>query len=154
MILIGVAAALAALVALDHWRRAAEPSTEVATATAEPAAARPADEGPLLPAFDRFSAIDQRPLFSAARRPPERPAPVAPVITAQARETGAPAFQVTGVVSGPGRPSAALIRQGADNRRLYAGETFEGWRIESVETDGVVVSRDGERWRLPVGRRE
>jgi len=45
-----------------------------------------------------------------------------------------------------------LVREGGESRRIYAGETFNGWRIDSVNADSVIVTQGNSRWRLPVGQ--
>ena len=114
------------------------------------------EEGPFLPPLSSFQAIENRPLFRADRRRPavvvEQPVPT-PVQTPVTND-GPPDVVVVSVVTGPNGRSAATIRQGGETRRVYAGDTVDGWRVDAIRPDGVEVSRDRERWALPVGEPE
>lgn len=129
---------------------AAAPSGPVRT----PAIAQ--EEGPFLPPMSSFQAIESRPLFRADRR---RPAvvveqPVQTPVQTPVTNDGPPDLIVVSVVTGPNGRSAATIRQGDETRRVYAGDTIDGWRIDAIRPDGVEISRNRERWALPVGEPE
>jgi len=74
----------------------------------------------------------------------------APVMRAQ--DDVRPSFLISGVISGPDGLTVVLVREGGESRRIYAGETFNGWRIDSVNADSVIVTQGNSRWRLPVGQ--
>ncbi|MCH8490696.1 MAG: hypothetical protein LAT81_12310 [Oceanicaulis sp.] len=157
LILFAVAGVLAVLVALDYARqwRPGEAEAPAAAARTETAQAIPSGEaGPFLPDFDAFAVIDERPLFTQTRRPPPRrlTEPAAPVQASHTDSEARPTFLISGVISGPDGLAVVLVREGGESRRIYAGETFNGWRIDSVNTDSVIVTRGNSRWRLPVGQ--
>lgn len=114
------------------------------------------EEGPFLPPLSSFQAIENRPLFRADRR---RPAvvveqPVEQPVQTPATNDGPPDLVVVSVVTGPNGRSAATIRQAGETRRVYSGDTIDGWRIDAIRPDGVEISRNRERWALPVGESE
>ncbi|WBQ10928.1 hypothetical protein L2D01_03895 [Hyphomonadaceae bacterium ML37] len=154
VILFGVAGLLAVLVALDYARRSYWEQPEQPAVSSRVDGAPVADAGPFLPDFEAFDVIDQRPLFAASRRPPPRtlqePSMPAPVMRAQ--DDVRPSFLISGVISGPDGLTVVLVREGGESRRIYAGETFNGWRIDSVNADSVIVTQGNSRWRLPVGQ--
>ena len=154
LILIGVAGILAVLVGLDQWRQASEVAVvQPVRRIAEVEIVQ--ESGPFLPEFSSFSAIGTRPLFRADRRPEPVTviAPVTPVQTVAATDTP-PEFIIVGVVTGPDGRGAATVRDGAETRRVYPGDLVQNWRIDRINPDGVIVTRDGRRWSLPIGERE
>jgi len=124
----------------------APPSTSVVTIREE--------TGDFLPQFSSFSAISDRPLFRSDRRPAppeviETPVIETPVLTQQ----GEPSFTVIGTVTGPDG-GVATIRSDNETSRAYVGDTIEGWRIDTITSRDVEVSRDSDRYRIPIGERE
>ncbi|MEE2525569.1 hypothetical protein V0U79_04265 [Hyphobacterium sp. HN65] len=109
------------------------------------------ETGEFLPPFDAFEAIVDRPLF----RPDRRPAPVEIAETAITPEilpsqAGEPDFLVIGVVTGPDG-GVATLRSDTETVRAYVGDTIEGWRIDEIDSNGIEVSRGGNRYRLRIG---
>lgn len=157
LILFGVAGVLAVLVVLEYarpWSPGQPEAPAAASRTQIAQAALSGEAGPFLPEIDAFAVIEARPLFTQTRRPPPpRPTgPVAPVQTSQTDSEARPTFLISGVISGPDGLAVVLVREGGESRRIYAGETFNGWRIDSVNSDSVIVTRGNSRWRLPVGQ--
>ena len=167
LLLIGAAGALAVLVYFnpfggDDAVQAARPADRTAAPGADrPAAgeamdARPVEAGgPFLAAYPQFAALDERPLFTPDRRPPraapppertDRPAP-----TPAPAQTRPPDIIVTGVAAGPEGRGSALVQDRGETVRLYVGDLIEGWRLEAVEPDAIVITREDERWRIPIG---
>lgn len=155
LLLLGVAGVLAVIVVIDQVRRAG--GDDIAQPIRRIAEVEIAQEtGPFLPEFSGFSAIAQRPLFRPDRRPEPEPVvteperPVTPVVT----NDNPPDFIVVGVVTGPEGRGAATVRDGSETRRVYSGDTVQGWRVDTINRDGIVVTRDGQRWSLPIGEPE
>ena len=101
-----------------------------------------------LPPIEAFVEIIQRPLFMENRRPyvapvalrePE-PEPVAPV---EADITEQVSLRATIII---GEKRIALIQELAigKQRRLRQGETYNGWTLVNVETDGISMQRGEE----------
>ncbi len=98
-----------------------------------------------------FDEIWLRPVFMPLRKP-------APVIAGPRTQTQTgrisdqpPDFKIVGVALGPVN-SAALIR--TDRRtikRYYIQDIIDGWTIEEIKPGSITVTRDDERWMLPVG---
>jgi hypothetical protein len=157
LILFGVAGGLAVLVALQYALPGSPGQPEAPAGVARMdvvPAVSPGEAGPFLPGFDVFDVIDERPLFSPARRPPPRrqAEPATPAQPIQPDVEARPTFLISGVISGPDGLAVVLVREGAESRRIHAGETFNGWRFDSVTSDSVVVTQGSSRWRLPVGQ--
>ncbi|MEE2565719.1 hypothetical protein [Hyphobacterium marinum] len=155
LILLGVAGVLAVVFVLDQVRRAG--GNDIAQPVRRTAEVEIAQEtGPFLPDFSSFAAIAQRPLFRPDRRPEPEPVvtiPDGPVTPIQSSDNP-PDFIVVGVVTGPEGRGAATVRDGTETRRVYAGDTVQGWRVDTINRDGIVVTRDGQRWSLPIGEPE
>jgi hypothetical protein len=85
--------------------------------------------------------VVERPIFHRSRRP----VPVAAAAESAAAAAGAAVpFQLSGVLVA-GRTRVALLRIPASARIIRAeeGETVEGWRIETIRPQSVVV-RSGQ----------
>lgn len=151
-VLLGIAGILAIVVVADQVRRAGGGDVvQPVRRTADVEIAR--ESGPFLPDFSAFSAISQRPLFRPDRRPPAAQVTPPPetVMVPAASDSNPPDFIVVGVVTGPEGRAAATVRDGAETRRVYGGDSIQGWRVDAINRDGIVVTRDGERWSLPIG---
>ena len=154
LILVGVASVLAVVVVFDQIRRSS--GDDVVQPVRRQVDVEIAQEsGPFLPDLGSFSVISSRPLFRADRRPPEAPVvetvtPVTPVTT----DDRPPDFVIVGVVTGPDGRGAATVRDGSETRRVYIGDSVQGWQIDRINPDGVVVVQGNDRWSLPIGERE
>ena len=157
-ILLAVAAVLAVLTGLKQFVLT-PPGEDAASAPVVRPAARPVAparspsvaQKDFLPPLSGYGAIWTRPIFSPSRRQAAVVAgPRTPVGTARASDQP-PALKIVGVAISP-HGSAALVRApGSPVKRQYAGDVVDGWTIEKIEPQNVTVSRDGERWQLPVG---
>jgi len=121
---------------------AEEPS--LATTAAAPAPALEPRNGeranPLLalPPLDSFAEVVNRPLFARTRRPARLPADAA---------TQSPSgLALIGVILSNGE-SRALIAHGQPARmeRAVAGQDVDGWTVEAIRFDRVVLQRGGVR---------
>lgn len=119
----------------------AEPS---AADTAMPVPARP-ETAFVPPPIHVFSAIVERPLFSPTRRPPAAPA----LATQPAVRPRLDHLALIGVlISADGR--VALLEQPRSPSILEAreGETVEGWTVESIAADSVMLRWQDSRHTL------
>lgn len=132
-------AALCALLAAGLWleiqARPAEPGLSVARPAAVSAAAGAASSQPAfaMPPMRAFSEVLARPLLSQTRRPPR-------VATAQAP---APSdLTLVGVITSM-RERYALIRHGQPPKvdRVAPGQELEGWIVEEILLDRVILGR-------------
>lgn len=111
---------------------------------------------PYLAAADTFDAVTERPLFRETRRrsAPTRfeQRPELPAISAQSQEPQSPPeFRVLGVaVDADGNGSALIATQNGAAQRVFPGESVEGWSIEAISANAVVVAQGESRWRLQV----
>ncbi len=112
-------------------------------------------EAPMTPRFDpppieQFSAIVERPIFTATRRTARRQ-PVAPSAPASSAGLILGRYQVVGVVVTPGNRRVLLKRVGgAETIRLKEGEEIDGWTLVNVTRDDVVLESGGRREKIEV----
>jgi general secretion pathway protein N len=113
------------------------PVGRVADASPAPAAvAVPPDEAPFtLPALESLKEVTDRPLFSAARRP-------AAARTAQQTASDLSSLQLRGVIISD-QSRLALVQQAksAAIMRVKEGQELQGWTVQSILPDRVVVQR-------------
>ena len=87
--------------------------------------------------------------------PPSRPevalSPVAPEPLPIPTLTPMP--QLTGVVQGPGGNSSAIFQLGTTSLSAGIGESIgsSGWRLDSINSGGAVISQHGQQRTLSVG---
>ncbi|MBC9876234.1 hypothetical protein G8O24_02605 [Bradyrhizobium sp. INPA01-394B] len=116
-----------------------------------PAAARPAPRGnPLWSVpLSALTATQERPIFSAMRRPPPRAVAAAPVEEVQAASPPnpiePPPLLLVGAVVGEGDAIAILVNR-ADQKvvRMRQGEALGGWSLTSVQPREVTF-KQGDR---------
>ena len=109
----------------------------------------PADSSPALalPPLSVFQEISRRPLFTETRRPAIRAA--APQVQA------APELDLllTGVVTADSGAIAFLRLKGRPPIvRATAGQTVQGWRVDQILPDRIVLSHGESRRELRVGK--
>ncbi len=142
MLFLGLAgAALAGTVAFE-LRQPPPPAPSLGDNAAAPSRKASAKAAPL-PRADNVRAYDvisNRPLFSETRRPPEHE-PDAPEPTSEAlRHVG-----LTGVVITPERKTALIYSQKSPEMlNLQEGESLEGWHLDKVLQDRIVLSHGDE----------
>ena len=113
--------------------------------TGQPAAGRPNSPPP----ESRFAVISLRPLFTAGRRPPDRPDATGAVVPG-----GPPTdLLVTGIVMA-GEDSAAIIEPARPGPQaepalvVRVGDSVSGWMVAEIEAGRVILERDGERYEM------
>ena len=95
-------------------------------------------------AVDAFSGIAARTLFNPTRRPIEPPPDVKPVPVVKPSQ-----FSLVGVFISDGVRMALIRRSRAsDYIRVEEGQVIDGWRIERIVPDRVVISKGGTREEL------
>jgi hypothetical protein len=116
---------------------------------AAPANATVAKAGPM-PRADNvrsYDVISDRPLFSESRRPPER----LPEDEAGPTADTLRHINLTGVIITPARKTALLYSQHSpDTINLQEGQSIEGWRLDKVLHDRIVLSHDGETTEINI----
>ena len=114
-------------------------SAPVAQPSARPAAAKPAAG---LPPMSAYAEVTERPLFSPSRQP-------APPAAAQDDLGNSSSFTLLGIVITQGE-RIALIRHGqpAIVARLKEGQAVEGWRLQAIEADRVILEHAGTQQPL------
>ncbi|HXZ02418.1 MAG TPA: hypothetical protein VEI03_20655 [Stellaceae bacterium] len=141
LLLAGLCCALAAIVAVELGGEAGE------GAPPPLAAAPPRPLPPLPAAFDlpplaSYGEVVERPLFSPARRRP-------PEAAGQDLLGRSNSFVLVGVIiSGAGR--VALVEHGhpGEMARLAEGQTVEGWTLQSILPDRVVLQHGATEYEL------
>ena len=138
---IGVALALfIGVLAVYPWL--APIPADLATVTSDDAQRRPPPLA-VMPALTTFSAVFDRPLFSASRRP----AVAAPSPNRDAATVAN--FRLLGVVEAPGLRHA-LVSDGGRAREVREGESLGGWTVTRIEHDGLLLSSAASRIELPL----
>ncbi len=104
--------------------------------------------GPLRLTLPPLAALGEtvgRPLFNQTRRPPEEELDLASVSpTPVAIDTGAN-FTVSAIVITEDESAVLLIHpQSGELTRVAEGETIAGWRLDRVEKDRAIFSKEGE----------
>ena len=94
-------------------------------------------------AIEEFEAVLERPLFSPERRPPVRTTAPAPIV---ARGFN---YALKGVLINDSS-RIALLRRDSDGQiiRLRKGEELDGWVLEEVKPDSIVVDQAGKKHYL------
>jgi len=131
-------AAVCAMLAGAVWIEIAGAVDDPAAPAAAPAAAPPLALPPAratfaLPPFTAFAEVAERPLFSATRQPP-------PAEAGQELLGKSSSFVLLGIIlSEEGK--AALLRHGqqAELARLKEGQVVEGWTVQTILPDRIVL---------------
>lgn len=104
--------------------------------------------GPLRLALPPLAALGEtvgRPLFNDTRRPPNEELDDAPVSPAPVPVGTGANFIVSAIVITDDERAVLLSHpQSAEPTRVDEGETILGWRLERVEKDRAIFSKDGE----------
>lgn len=108
----------------------------------------------LLPPVERFSAMVERPLFMADRRPLEAPmtmaaAPVADWQPEPAAGPGRPSVRFIGSIEEDGAVRA-LVGDGFSVRGLSVGQEIEGWTVIAIDARRLILGFDEERLELTI----
>jgi len=139
----GLCVGLIGLIAFEF----AFPVAEVAQPQTDAVRDVPVPAGALAPDTDKddlIAEILERPLFSPGRSPPEPAAAPQP----EQKQKGPAEFQgrLAGVVLRPGGSEALFARDGEKPISVTEGQEIEGWTVDTIEADHVVISSDlGER---------
>ncbi len=105
---------------------------------APPQKVTPADKRVASPAtpIKMYSETLARPLFHASRKP----APELVTATPEAAAAESPTLKLVGVVIGPeGRNALIKLPSAAELVEVSVGERIDGWRLEAIETDRIVL---------------
>lgn len=134
-LMLGVCLVLGWIV-LDELGRGPDPVPGSVAATPETVA--PTERAaPRAKPLGSFSETLARPLFDASRRPRPKLPTSAPEIAA----AEIPVVKLVGVVIGPdGRSALIRIPSSAGLVEVSVGERIEGWRLEAIETDRIVLT--------------
>ncbi|MGB5832006.1 MAG: hypothetical protein WBG92_08445 [Thiohalocapsa sp.] len=104
----------------------------------------------LLPpqAIEDYASVAERPLFLPDRRPPpDDPEPEEDAMPEQLTELDG--IDVTAVLISPSSVSAWVRRPNQrETTRLRLGDEFDGWTVEKIEPDRIVLERQGETDQL------
>lgn len=102
------------------------------------------------PAAARYAEINARPLFVEARRPEQD----VPLLPPPAPESVERPLDLIGVVLLPGRAAALLRPQDPKEKvvRIRQGEQIDGWRLDAVRADRVVLRKGDQVRELPLLR--
>ena len=94
-----------------------------------------------------YAVISERPVFSPTRRPLKAPV----LATGGAGRSLAHEIVLTGVVIAADRKLALMKARGANEEaRLKEGETIQGWQVDKIFPDRVLLSADGRTAVIPI----
>lgn len=148
----GILSAVAVLMAgalLFEWYgwHPSEPSVAAGAAVHTPEA--PPDALPKatvteIPDLDHYVVVAERPLFVEDRHPPSADVPAE---NASPEEPAArPEYDLSAVVMTPAGRTALLSKPGTQGiERAVEGDTLEGWILEQIRDDRVILERQGEK---------
>ena len=128
-----------ALCGVIAYELAAAPDGPIVASVAPPLRPPTPPPAPIktLPAMDAFGEVTQRPLFSPTRKP--APLPTTPDVGGNVN-----GFFLTSIVVDGGQ-RLALIQHGRPPAlsRVIEGQSVEGWTVQSIEAERVVLQRAG-----------
>ncbi len=107
----------------------------------------------MMPDFEAFSEILERPLFTEGRTPPQQPTPeqtsVSPVKQTQLT------LRLEGIALTPAA-RIAVVRDITSNKllRLAEGEEHQGWEVESIRATGATFKRGEQTQELTLELRQ
>lgn len=134
------AAGLAAMVALQLNQAEDVPPPAIARGAAPAEAVAPDPPEPYLPRpLESYGGIAERPLFSPSRRP-------SPTGGGAAGRSGHDSLMLAGVILTTSKRLAMLESKRATGGVVVVreGQVVEGWSVESIAADRVVISHNGE----------
>ena len=110
-----------------------------------PVVAKPALPRPSEPvALADLPETAARPLFAASRRPPLPPAKKPLRVTPRPKSTHLVGYRLTGIVRSSSQRMILLTEEKSGRVvELHEGEQVDGWRLTSIGTNHVRLSRDG-----------
>ncbi|HSS63228.1 MAG TPA: hypothetical protein VLS27_02260 [Gammaproteobacteria bacterium] len=98
-----------------------------------------------LPPLASLGETVERPLFSETRRPPETDSDDAPITPTPLPTSTAGSFTVSAIVITESERAVLLVHpQSGELTRVAEGERVAGWRLDRVDNDRAVFSKDGE----------
>lgn len=106
---------------------------------------------PDVPALSAYDEIAARPMFNEGRRA-DPDAPRMGSSPARAHTTGGELseFRLVGIVADSAIQRAIVEREGAASLRVAPGDEIAGWRVESIDRAGIVVTKDARSLRIAI----
>lgn len=133
-------AVLAGVVASQLGQAPEAPAPAIAPSSGVTKTGAPGSPEPYLPRpLESYGGIAERPLFSPSRRP-------SPSGAAAAGRSGHDSLMLAGVILSTSRRLAMLESKRANGAVVVVreGQIVEGWSVESIAADRVVISHNGE----------
>ena len=135
-IMLGVCLALGYVVQDELARGPVLAPVPLNAAPAEKIAPAPKRAVPPTTPIKAYSETLARPMFHASRKP----APKLATATPEAPAAESPTLKLVGVVIGPeGRSALIRLPSSAELVEVSVGERIEGWRLETIETDRIML---------------
>ncbi len=135
-VLLGVCLALGYVVQDELGRGPELAPVSLDAAPPETVAPPPQPAAPRAKPIEAYSETLERPLFHASRKPAPKLATASP----EAPATASPVLKLVGVMIGPeGRSALIRMPSSADLVEVSVGERIDGWRLETIETDRIVL---------------
>jgi hypothetical protein len=136
LVMLGVCLALGYFVQAEMNRDRVLAPVSVGAAPAAETVSPSGRAAPRATPIRSFKETLDRPLFHASRRP----APKQVAATVDAPAPNAPKLKLVGVIIEPeGRSALVRVAGAAGPIEIYVGERIEGWRLEAIQTDRIVL---------------
>ncbi|MCE9521373.1 MAG: hypothetical protein K8S25_02940 [Alphaproteobacteria bacterium] len=108
-----------------------------------------------MPPQASFAAISARPIFNAGRKPdPQTAVSASSSLATQPVQGDLSQFRLVGIVTDSVTQRALIARAGQPTLRLSPGDRLAGWRIEKIDSTGVVATSEGRSTKIVIPRSE
>lgn len=106
---------------------------------------------PAMPPLSEFAAITARPLFNEGRKPDPATGAVGNASVGSSADQGELSeYRLVGIVADRATQRAILERSGAPSLKVGPGDRLAGWRIDKIDSSGIVASKDERSVRIAI----
>lgn len=106
---------------------------------------------PDVPALSAYDEIAARPIFNEGRKTdPDAPRAASSPAVARSTRGELSEFRLVGIVADSAIQRAIVEREGAASLRVAPGDEIAGWRVESIDRAGIVVTKDARSLRIAI----
>lgn len=104
-----------------------------------------------VPALAAYDEIAVRPIFNEGRKAdPDAPRTGSSPTPSRATGGELSEFRLVGIVADSAIQRAIVEREGAASMRVAPGDEIAGWRVESIDRAGIVVTKDARSLRIAI----
>jgi hypothetical protein len=95
-----------------------------------------------------YADIVARPIFNDGRKPDPLTRPTTAAMAAGTDQGELSEYRLVGIVADSTTQRAIVERSGAPSLRLAPGDRLAGWRIDKIDAQGIVASKDARSIRI------